>query len=164
MTQVTVRRSWVEYRSAVVNPKTYEAGGRQTWGMRAAGYRRRLRRYRPWWPLWLAGAGAIVVALIVAALSPSDQGFAGPLVVVILITDLAGLITGVIVGIVHPSASSELRIRMGLVVLALVTATAVRGNPLAAGLSALIGCGVALGSLWCGRRIMSALLPQGDDD
>ncbi len=132
--------------------------------MFAAGFRRRLRRYRPWWPLWLAGAGAIVVALIAATLPPSDQGFAGPLVVVWVITGLAGLITGVIVGIVHPSAPIELRIRMGLVVLALVTAAAVRGSPLAAGLSALIGSGVALGSLWCGRRIMSALLPQSDDD
>jgi hypothetical protein len=112
--------------------------------------------------------GAIVVALLAAALPPSDQGFAGPLVVACLmaclITGLAGLITGLIVGIVHPSALIELRIRMGLVLLALVTAAAVRGNPLAAGLSALIGSGVALGSLWCGRRITSALLPQSDDD
>jgi hypothetical protein len=108
--------------------------------------------------------GAIVVALLAAALPPSDQGFAGPLVVACLITGLAGLITGLIVGIVHPSALIELRIRMGLVLLALVTAAAVRGNPLAAGLSALAGSGIALGSLWCGRRITSALLPQSDDD
>jgi hypothetical protein len=146
-------------RQVELNP-----GGRQTWGMRAAGYRRRLWRYRSWWPLWVAGAGAIVVALIAATLPSSDQGFAGPLVVVCLITGLAGLVTGVVVGIVQPSAPIELRIRMGLVVLALVTSAAVRGDPLAAGLSALIGSGIALGALWCGRRVMSAMLPQSDDD
>ena len=132
--------------------------------MGAARLRRRLQRYRPWWPLLLAGAGAIVVALVAAAFSPSDQGFVGPLVVACVITGLAGLVSGVILGIVHPSAPIELRIRMGLVVLALVTAVALRGNPLAAALSALAGSGVALGSAWCGQRIMSALLPQVNDD
>jgi hypothetical protein len=113
----------------------------------------------------LAGAGAVFVALITAALPPSDdQGIAGPLVVVCVITGLAGLVSGVIVGIVHPSAPIELRVRMALVVLALVTAVTLRGGPLVAGLAAVAASSVALASAWCGRRVMSALLPQVNDD
>ena len=104
------------------------------------------------------------MALVAAAFSPSDQGFVGPLVVACVITGLAGLVSGVIVGIVHPSSPNELRIGMALVVLALVTAVTLRGSPLAAALSALAGSVVALASAWCGRRIMSALLPQVNDD
>jgi len=117
------------------------------------------------WPVGLAGAGAIIVALVEAVRGTSlDRGLAGPLVVVCVVLGLAGLITGVAEGLVRPSASNELRIRMGLVVLALVTAATVRGGALVVGLAALIGSGVALGSRWCGLRVMSALLGRREDD
>jgi len=129
------------------------------------GFRRRLRRYRPWWPVGLAGAGAIVFALVEAVRGTSvDRGIAGPLAVVCAILVLAGLITGVIEGIVQPSAPNELRIQLALVVLALATAAMVGGGALVVGLAALLGSGFALGAAWCGRSVMMALLGNVDDD
>jgi hypothetical protein len=136
----------------------------QTWGMRSSGFRRRLRSYRAWWPFGLAVAGTFSVVLV-EAVRPTgdDRSVAGPLVVVCAIAALAGVVTGVTMGLIQASAPVELRIRMALVVLSLVTAVILDGGPLVAGLSAPIGSGVALGSAWCGRRIMSALLPPPDD-
>ena len=110
-------------------------------------------------------AGAIILALVEAVRGTTDdRGIAGPLVVACVILGLAGLVVGVTEGLVRPSALTELRIRLGLVVLALVTATSLSGGALAVGLAALLGSGVALGSEWCGRSVMSALLGQREDD
>jgi len=125
---------------------------------------RRLRRYRTWWPLWLAGVGALIVALVTALAPSDDRGVAGPLLTVCVIAALAGLVAGVAVGLIQVSAPIELRIRLVLVVFVLVTAAIVDGGSLAAGLAALTGSGVALGSELFGRRIMSALLPQVNGD
>jgi len=92
-----------------------------------------------------------------------DRGIAGPLVVVCVILGLAGLAAGVVEGLVRPSAPTELRIRLALVALALVIATTVRGGELVVGSAALLGSGVALGSEWCGRSVISALLGHSDD-
>jgi hypothetical protein len=83
---------------------------------------------------------------------------------VCVILSLAGLIAGVTEGLVRPSAPNELRIQMALVVLALATAGTVSGGALVVGLAALIGSGVALGSAWCGRSVMLALLGNVNDD
>ena len=93
-----------------------------------------------------------------------DRGIVGPLVVVCVILSLAGLIAGVAEGLVRPSAPNELWIQMALVILALATAATVRGGELVVGLAALVGSGVALGSAWCGRRVMMALLGNVNDD
>jgi hypothetical protein len=137
---------------------------RQTWGMGPSGFRRGLRRYRPWWPLGLAGAGALIVALVEVVWRSDDRGIAGPLLTICLIAGLAGLVTGVTEGLVQASPRIELRIRLALVLLALATATILGGGPIVAGLSSLIGSGVALGSAWLGLRIMSALLPGPGDN
>jgi hypothetical protein len=89
---------------------------------------------------------------------------AGPLVTVCVIAALAGLATGVIAGLVQFSAPIELRIRLALVAFVLVTAAVLGSGSLAAGLAALTGSAVALGSRWSGRRIMSALLPHVSED
>jgi hypothetical protein len=81
-----------------------------------------------------------------------------------VIAGLAGLVTGVIEGLVQPSAPVRLRISMALVFLALVSAAILDGGPLVAGSSALTGSGVVLGSAWVGRRIMSGLLPGSDEN
>jgi hypothetical protein len=132
--------------------------------MGSFGLRRRLRRYRSWWPLWLAGAGALIVALVEAVRTGDDQGIAGPLLTVCVITGLAGLATGVTEGLVQTSPRIELRIRLALVVLALVTAAILGGGAIVAGVTALTGSGVALGTAWLGLRSMSALLPPPDDN
>ena len=133
--------------------------------MRVSGFRRRLRRYRPWWPGGLAIAGTILLVLVAAIRSTGeDQGIAGPLVTVCVIAGLAGLATGVTAGLIQVSAAIEVRIRVALVVTVLVTAAILDGGSLVAGLAALTGSGVALGSEWIGRRIMSALLPEVKDD
>jgi hypothetical protein len=137
---------------------------RQTWGVGSLGFRRGLRRYRPWWPLGLAGAGALIVALVEAGRTSDDQGIAGPLLTVCVIAGLAGLVTGVTDGLVQESPRIELRIRLALVVVALATAMILGGGPIVAGLSALTGSGVALGSEWLGRRIMLALMGRDDED
>ena len=133
--------------------------------MRSSGFRRRFRRYRPWWPLGLAGTGAIIVAVVeTVRRTGDDQGIAGPLVTVCLIAALAGLVTGAIAGLVQFSAPIELRIHLALVAFVLVTAAVLSSGSVAAGLAALAGSGVALGSEWFGRRVVSALLPQVNDD
>jgi hypothetical protein len=137
---------------------------RQTWGVGSLGFRRRIRRYRPWWPLGLAGAGALIVALVEVGRTSGDRGIVGPLLTVCLIAGLAGLVAGVTEGLVQASPRIERRIRLALVVLALVTAMIFGGGPIVAGLSALTGSGVALGSAWLGLRIMSALLPPPGDN
>ena len=105
------------------------------------------------------------MALVEAVRGTSvDRGIAGPLIVVCVILALAGLVTGVTEGIVQPSAPTELRIRMALVVLALATAAMVGGGALVVGLVALLGSGVALGAAWCGRRVMTALLGRDNDE
>jgi hypothetical protein len=96
--------------------------------------------------------------------SGDDRGIAGPLVTVCLIAALAGFVTGVIAGLVQFSAPIELRIRLALVAFVLVTAAVLGSGSLAAGLAALAGSGVVLGSVWFGRRIMSALLPPSDEN
>ncbi|MGH2750714.1 MAG: hypothetical protein ACRDK3_07565 [Actinomycetota bacterium] len=126
---------------------------------------RTARRYRRWWPPGLAVAGALVVALLVELRGEGDdQGVAGPLVAVSLLTGLIGLATGVGEGLVRPPASIELRIEIVLVVVALVTAATLRGGPLVAGLAALTGTVVALGLRWCGRRVMQGMLGREDGD
>jgi hypothetical protein len=141
------------------------SGRRHTWGMRSSGFRRRFRRYRPWWPLGLAGTGAIIVAVVeTIRRTGDDHGIAGPLAVVCLIAGLAGLVTGVIEGVLQPSAPIQLRIRMALVVVALIAAAILGGGALAAGAAVLIGSGVALGSEWCGLVVMSTLLPPPNDN
>jgi len=133
--------------------------------MGSSGFRRRLRRYRRWWPAGLAVAGTVILVLVgTIRSSGDDQGIAGPLVTVCVIAGLAGLVTGVTAGLIHVSAPIEVRIRLALVVLVLVMAAIVDGGSLAAGLAALTGSGVALGSEWFGRRIMAALLPEVNDD
>jgi hypothetical protein len=128
-------------------------------------FRRRLRKYRVWWPVWLALAGTIILVLVGAVRSSGDdKGFAGPLVTVCVIAGLAGLVTGVIGGLLQPSAPVQLRINMALVFLALLFGAILNGGSLVAGLSALTGSGVALGSAWVGRRIMSGLLPRPDEN
>lgn len=133
--------------------------------MGSSGFRRRLRRYRAWWPVGLAvgGAGVLVVVGAIRS-SGDDRGIGGPLVTVCLIAALAGLVTGVIAGLVQFSAPIELRIRLALVAFVLVTAAVLGSGSVAAGLAALAGSGVALGSGWLGRRIMSGLLPQVNED
>jgi hypothetical protein len=139
--------------------------GRQTWEMGSFPVRRRLRRYRVWWPVGLAVAGTLILGLVGAIRSSGeDPGFAGPLVTVCLIATLAGLVAGVIEGLVQPSAPAQLRISMALVFLALLSAAIVDGGSLVASLSALTGSGVALGSAWIGRRVMSGLLPGSDEN
>jgi hypothetical protein len=133
--------------------------------MGSSAIRRRFRRYRVWWPVGLAVAGTLILGLVGAIRSSGeDPGFAGPLVTVCLIAALAGLVSGVIEGLVQPSAPVQLRINMALVILALLSAAILDGGPLVAGLSALAGSGVALASAWVGRRIMSGLLPGSDEN
>jgi len=132
--------------------------------MTATGFGRRLRRYRPWWPVGIAVAGTLILVLVgTIRSSGDDQGIAGPLVTVCVLAGLAGLITGVIEGLVQPSAPAQLRINIALVFLALISAAILGGGPVVAGSSALTGSGVALGSAWVGRRIMSGLLPTSDE-
>jgi len=133
--------------------------------MGSSGFRRRLRRYRRWWPAGLAVAGTVILVLVgTIRSSGDDQGIAGPLVTVCVIAGLAGLVSGVIEGLVQPSAPVRLRIDMALVILALLSAAILGGGPLVAGATALTGSGVALGSAWVGRRIMSGLLPASDEN
>jgi len=133
--------------------------------MRVSLFRRRFRRYRAWWPVGLAVGGAGVLILVGAIRSSGDdRGLAGPLVTVCLIAALAGLATGVIAGLVQFSAPIELRVRLALVAFVLVMAGLLSSGSLAAGLAALTGSAVALGSRWSGRRIMSALLPHVSED
>jgi hypothetical protein len=115
------------------------------------------------WPLGLAGAGSLVVVLVEAVRTSDDQGIAGPLLTGCVIAGLAGLVTGVTEGLVQSSPGIELRTRLALVVLALITAAILGSGAIVAGVTALTGSGVALGSAWFGLRIMSALLPRPDD-
>jgi hypothetical protein len=140
--------------------------GRQTGGMGARrGLRRRLRRQRPWWPYWLSLGGALLIAALAALRAdPIDRGILGPVIAVGVIAGIAGLVTGVAEGLVQPRAPVVLRLRLALVVLALIVAAVVDAGPLGSFLAALGGAAAALGLRWCGERAMRGLVGRDEED
>lgn len=82
----------------------------------------------------------------------------------VVIAGIAGLVTGVAEGFVQPPAPFALRIRLGLVVLALIVAAGLQGDPWGCFLAALGGAAAALGLRWCGEHALRGLVGKDEDE
>jgi len=109
--------------------------------------------------------GALVIAALAALRAASvTQGILGPVVAAVIIAGIAGLATGVAEGIVQPVAPVALRIRLALVVLALIIAAALQGDPWGSFLASLGGAAAALGLRWCGEHALRGLVGKDEHE
>ncbi|MGH2777474.1 MAG: hypothetical protein ACRDJB_02370 [Actinomycetota bacterium] len=128
------------------------------------GLKRRMRRHRRWWPLWLSLGGALIIAALAALRAdPIDRGILGPVIAAGIIAGIAGLVTGVAEGLLQPPAPVALRIRLGPVVLALIVAAVVNAGPWEGFLAALGGAAAGLGLHWSTERAMRGLIGRDED-
>ena len=109
------------------------------------------------------GGALAIAALAPLRAEPVDQGTLGPVVVAIAIAGIAGLVTGVAEGFVQPPAPLALRIRLGLVVLALIVVAGLQGDPWGSFLAVLGGSAAALGLRWCGEHALRGLVGKDED-
>ncbi|MGH2828199.1 MAG: hypothetical protein ACRDKF_14655, partial [Actinomycetota bacterium] len=105
-----------------------------------------------------------IAALAARRADPIDRGILGPVIAVGVIAGIAGLVTGVVEGLVQPPAPAVLRLRLALVVLVLVVAVVVNAGPLGSFLATLGGAAAALGLRWCGERAMRGLVGRDEED
>jgi len=103
----------------------------------------------------------VIAARAALGAASITQGILGPVVAAVIIAGIAGLVTGVAEGFVQPVAPIARRIRLALVVLALIVAAALQGDPLGSFLASLGGAAAALGMRWCGEHALRGLV--GDD-
>jgi hypothetical protein len=128
------------------------------------GLKRKVRRYRRWWPELLALSGGLVIAALAALRGGSvAEGILGPVIATAIIGGIGGLLAGVAEGLVQPPPPFQLRIRLGLVVLVLLVAALANGSALGSLLAALVGAAVALGLGASGARLMAGLIGRDED-
>lgn len=104
----------------------------------------------------------MIAAVAALRAEPIDRGLVGPVAAAGIIAGICGIVTGVAEGFVQPAAPMALRIRMALVVLALIVAAGLQSGPSAGFLASLGGAAAALGLRWCGERAMNGLLGKDE--
>jgi len=105
----------------------------------------------------------VIAALAALRADPIDRGILGPVIAAGIVAGIAGLVTGVAAGLLQPPAPVALRVRLALVVLALIIAVVVNAGPSGSFLAALGGAAAGLGLHWSGERAMSGLIGRDED-